>query len=189
MSSKLTSTLKNMVFSLGLISLVAGVLLSLTYVTTKPAIESGRQAKRIASLKAVLPAFDNDPIAQSYLNKEDPTTIFYPARLNGVDVGMAVQATSSQGFSGDVILITGFTPEGKITKISVLSQKETPGLGTKMTLPEFMNQFEGKSVEKPLAVKKDGGEIDAITAATISSRAAVDAVNRAAIALKKGVNP
>jgi len=178
-----------MVLSLGIISLTAAILLSLTYVTTKPAIEAGRQAKRISALKVVLPDFDNDPLAESFTRNDTPDAVFYPATKGGVTVGTAVQATSPQGFSGDVIIMSGFTPEGLIYKVSVLSQKETPGLGTKMTLPDFLNQFEGKDTGDGLKVKKDGGSVDALTAATISSRAAVDAINRAAQALKKGNQP
>jgi len=83
--------------------------------------------------------------------------------------------------------MTGFSPDGKIFNISVLAHKETPGLGTKMSEPAFKNQFNDKNPsEFALKVKKDGGPVDAITAATISSRAFCDAVQRAYNTLEKG---
>jgi len=83
--------------------------------------------------------------------------------------------------------MAGFMPDGTIAGISVLDHKETPGLGTKMTEPGFKGQFTGKNPgEFMLKVKKDGGQVDAITAATISSRAFCDAVQRAYNTLQKG---
>jgi electron transport complex protein RnfG len=105
---------------------------------------------------------------------------FYPATENGKNVGVAVKTFSKNGYGGRIDLMVGFTPEGKINKISVLDQKETPGLGTKMTDSVFKNQFDGVNPEQfKLKVKKDGGDVDAITAATISSRAFCDAVEKA----------
>ncbi len=83
--------------------------------------------------------------------------------------------------------MAGFKPDGTIINITVLEHKETPGLGTKMTEPSFKDQFMDKNpVEYELKVKKDGGPVDAITAATISSRAYCDAVQRAYNTLKNG---
>ena len=76
--------------------------------------------------------------------------------------------------------MVGFNTNGDIVSISVLSHSETPGLGAKMTEPSFVSQFEGKNPASfKLAVKKDGGDIDAITASTITSRAYADAVQKA----------
>ena len=75
--------------------------------------------------------------------------------------------------------MVGFKPDGSITNVEVLEQKETPGLGTKMAT-DWKNQFVGKNPKNfVLKVGKDGGEIDAITASTITSRAFLDALNRA----------
>jgi len=86
------------------------------------------------------------------------------------------------GFSGRFDIMVGFDHEGNIFNTEVLSHQETPGLGDKMDKKksDFPLQFTGKNPEtNNLAVKKDGGEIDAITAATITSRAFSDAVNNA----------
>ena len=101
--------------------------------------------------------------------------------------GYAVQSMTKQGCGGVVRLMVGFTPEGEVVNVNVLEQTETPGLGTKMAdegnvlLASVKGQKleEKKLVNGKLAVKKDGGDVDALTAATISSRAYVDAVSRA----------
>jgi electron transport complex protein RnfG len=83
--------------------------------------------------------------------------------------------------------MAGFRPDGTIINISVLEQKETPGLGTKMAEPAFKDQFNDKNPDQfKLKVKKDGGQVDAITAATISSRAFCDAIQKAYNTLRKG---
>jgi electron transport complex protein RnfG len=104
--------------------------------------------------------------------------------------GVAVQTYTDDGFSGRFTLMVGFLPDGSISNIEVLEHKETPGLGTKMALPAFKDQFKGVKLSdlpgEKILVKKDGGQVDAITAATISSRAFCDAVNRAHAINKKG---
>jgi electron transport complex protein RnfG len=105
-------------------------------------------------------------------------------------VGTAIKTYTKNGFGGLVWLMVGFKTDGAINDISVLEQNETPGLGTKMTTAKFKNQFNDKNPEQyKLSVTKDGGDVDAITAATISSRAFCDAVNRAHKSFKnKGGN-
>ena len=103
-----------------------------------------------------------------------------------------MQAVTRQGFSGTVRLMVGFDTDGRVVNINVLEQTETPGLGTKMCdegnplLGSVKGQRleEKKLVDGKLAVRKDGGDVDALTAATISSRAYVDAINRAWMAYK-----
>src|SRR5690606_34719403 len=80
--------------------------------------------------------------------------------------------SSEKGFSGLVKIMVGFKPDGTIQNIAVLEQKETPGLGTKIKDESFLQQFRDKNPSTfNLKVKKDGGEVDALTGATISSRA------------------
>jgi electron transport complex protein RnfG len=111
----------------------------------------------------------------------------YPAKIDDTIIGYAINSYTLKGFSGNVSLMAGFKPDGTIINITVLEQKETPGLGTKMTEPEFKDQFNDKNPAVfQLKVKKDGGSVDAITAATISSRAFCDAVQRAYNTLEKG---
>jgi electron transport complex protein RnfG len=93
-----------------------------------------------------------------------------------------VETFTNQGFSGNFKLMVGFAPDGTIIDIAVIQHSETPGLGSKMEKgkSDFSLQFKGKNPATfKLAVKKDRGDVDAITASTITSRAYCDAVARA----------
>jgi electron transport complex protein RnfG len=118
----------------------------------------------------------------------------FPAKKGSNIVGIAIKSYSKKGFSGEVWVMVGFKPDGSIKNTSVLDHKETPGLGDKMqkSKSDWSNQFNGiipifnsDNSPKNIKVKKDGGQIDAITASTISSRAFCDAINRASIAFSK----
>ena len=183
MVKKKESTLINMVIVLFLITLAAG--LSLGYVndiTLEPKAKA-RLAKKMKALNVVLPQFDNDPISEARLMKweegKDSVEV-YPAYEDSVFVGAAVTGVSERGYSGWVKLMVGLAPDGKIINIAVLEQKETPGLGTKMKGEKFLRQFREKDPSSfDLKVKKDGGEVDALAGATISTRAFSEATQQA----------
>lgn len=187
--AKTESTFKNMVISLTLISLVASACLGFVYEMTKEPIELANLNKKLDAIKQVVPEFTNNPNDEMYklpTGAGDSLDI-YPAKIDNEVVGYAVNTYTSMGFSGNISLMAGFKPDGTIINITVLEQKETPGLGTKIAEPAFKDQFKDKNPgEFELKVKKDGGPVDAITAATISSRAFCDAVQRAYNALQKG---
>ena len=178
------SNLKNMVLSLFVITLVSSATLGFMYEVTKGPRADAESNKLQLAVKKVLPAYTNNPVAEKYTlpnpDGEGAELVCYPAINNDKPVGVAIETWTMNGFSGLVRLMVGFTQEGKIIEVVVLEQKETPGLGTKMNDPSFKDQFKGliPGGEK-FKVKKDGGDIDAITAATISSRAFIDALNRA----------
>jgi electron transport complex protein RnfG len=187
--AKAESTFKNMVLSLTLISLVSSALLGFVYEFTKGPIELSNLNKKLNAIKQVVPEFTNNPNDEMYRlpTGEGDSLEIYPAKKDNTIVGYAVNTYTSKGFSGNISLMAGFKPDGTIISITVLDQKETPGLGTKMTESEFKDQFNDKNPsEFKLKVKKDGGHVDAITAATISSRAFCDAVQRAYNTLQKG---
>ena len=187
--AKTESTFKNMVLSLTLISLGASACLGYVYQITKAPIELSVLNKKISAIKQVVPEFNNNPDAEMYKlpTGEGDSLEIYPAKKDSIIVGYAVNTNTKKGFSGNINLMAGFKPDGTIINITVLDQKETPGLGTKMTEPEFKDQFNDKNPSQfSLKVKKDGGPVDAITAATISSRAFCDAVQRAYNTLQKG---
>lgn len=187
--AKTESTFKNMVLSLTLISLVSSALLGFVYEFTKGPIELSNLNKKLNAIKQVVPEFTNNPNDEMYRlpTGEGDSLEIYPAKKDNTIVGYAVNTYTSKGFSGNISLMAGFKPDGTIISITVLDQKETPGLGTKMTESEFKDQFKDKNPsEFKLKVKKDGGHVDAITAATISSRAFCDAVQRAYNTLQKG---
>jgi electron transport complex protein RnfG len=105
---------------------------------------------------------------------------FFPARKGDEQIGVAIKTKSSKGYSGDIFIMVGFNMQGEIQNVVVIEHKETPGLGSKMTSPSFVNQFLGKNPDAVnLKVKKDGGAIDAISGATISSRAYAQAIQLA----------
>lgn len=188
--AKKESTFKNMTIALFVITAVAGLALSAVYSVTKEPIAISQKAKINNAIKMVVPEFET--ISDTVLMPDDgKDSIRIHRLLKGTEKsGVAVQTYTDNGFSGRFTLMVGFTPDGAISNIEVLEHKETPGLGTKMALPAFKDQFKGlKLSELPgeqLKVKKDGGSVDAITAATISSRAFCDAVNRAYETNKKG---
>jgi Na+-translocating ferredoxin:NAD+ oxidoreductase subunit G len=187
--AKTESTFKNMVLSLTLISLGASACLGFVYQMTKGPIELSVLNKKLDAIKKVVPEFNNNPNDEMYKlpTGEGDSLDIYPAKKDNLLVGYAVNTYTKKGFSGNISLMAGFKPDGTVVSITVLEQKETPGLGTKMTEPQFKDQFNDKNpADYKLKVKKDGGQVDAITAATISSRAFCDAVQRAYITLQKG---
>ncbi len=188
--ANIESNFKNMVLTLLIITLIASAALGLVYQVTKEPIAQAQQAKINNAIKAVLPEFDNQPASAAYTRKvDDGEVILYPATRNGQPVGVAIKTFTKKGFAGLIELMVGFLPDGSIYKVEVISHKETPGLGDKIEPKKsnFSTQFEGKNPETfKLMVKKDGGDVNAITASTISSRAYCDALNRAYQALKKG---
>ena len=138
----------------------------------------------------MLPAFDVTTTEE--LTIDDMPITVYTATAGGSVSGYAVQSMTKQGFGGVVRLMVGFTPEGEVVNVNVLEQTETPGLGTKMADEGnvLLASVKGRKLESKklvdgkLAVTEDGGDVDALTAATISSRAYVDAINRAWMAYK-----
>jgi len=187
--AKTESTFKNMVLSLTLISIGASACLGFVYQMTKAPIELSILNKKLEAIKQVVPEFDNNPDDEMYrLATTDGDSLdVYPAKKGADTVGFAVLTYTKKGFSGNINMMAGFKTDGTIVNITVLDHKETPGLGTKMTEPEFKDQFKEKNPgDFALKVKKDGGPVDAITAATISSRAFCDAVDRAYKTLQKG---
>ncbi len=152
---KLQSSFKNMVLSLVIISVVAAGALAGVYILTLEAINAQKLAKQEAAKQAV---------------------------LAGHEDGVAIE-TAVDGFGGQFRVMVGFDPEGNILGYEILEHQETPGLGSHM-------EHWFKNADKPnqniigrkagqLTVSKDGGDVDAITAATISSRAFLKAVNQA----------
>ena len=165
------------------ITLVASTLLGGVYVLTYEAIEAAKREEVNAAIGAVTPAFDNTPSEEKVMIEvEGKSVTVYPCCKAGLPVGYAVEAATTKGFSGPIVLMVGFLPDGAIYGATVVSHTETPGLGDKMEQKKssFSLQFKGKNpAHFKLAVKKDGGDVDAITASTISSRAYCDAVELA----------
>ena len=174
-------TLINMFVALFVICVVSGGVLGVVYNATKEPIAAADTAKKTAAIENVLPEFKELKETKVKSAMEDIDIPFYLAYdTDSTFIGAAVETFTNKGFSGNISLMVGILADGTINNISVLQHAETPGLGSKMSEPSFKDQFNNKNATSfNFSVKKDGGDVDAITAATISSRAFCDAVNRA----------
>ena len=174
-------TLLNMFVALFVICVVSGGVLGIVYNATKDPIAAAEKAKKTEAIKNVLPEFKELKDINVKSAMEDVELPFHLAYDNdGNFIGAAVETFTNKGFSGNISLMVGILKDGTVNNISVLQHAETPGLGSKMSEPSFKDQFNNKHADSfNFNVKKDGGNVDAITAATISSRAFCDAVNRA----------
>ena len=181
--AKKESTLVNMVIALFVITFVAAASLGGVYEITKEPIAAARLAKKNSAISQVIPEFTNNPGDEEYKIPVDGDTLyFYPGRNGDQLVGTAIESFTVMGFTGEIKVMIGLLPDGTINDVAVLEHAETPGLGDKMERKksDWSLQFQGKNpAEFKIAVTKDGGDIDAITASTISSRAFCDAVERA----------
>lgn len=183
------SNFGNMILTLLMVAAVAGLALGGVYVVTKEPIAKAKEAKLNRALRQVLPDFDSTQIQQLEPEEGSEPLTFYSAYKEGEVVGTAVETYTNKGYSGRIDVMVGFDKDMTILNTAVLKHAETPGLGDKMSKEksDWSDQFKNKNPEDfDLAVTKDGGDVDAITAATISSRAFCDAVERAYETYKKG---
>lgn len=184
--AKLKSSLLNMFLSLTIICIVAAAILAFVNKQTTPLIAASKKEKLENAIKDVVPGFDNSPLDEAFkiAVSGGDSLLLYPARKGNELIGVAVESISMKGFSGEIKIIVGLTPAGEVIDYAVLQHAETPGLGDKMD-PWFKTDKNNQNIigrnlsESLLSVSKDGGDVDAITAATISSRAFLDAVNKA----------
>jgi len=181
--SRKKDTFLNMVISLFVITIIAGFALGFVNDLTVGPIAKAKLERKINALKLVLPKFDNNPVADVLKIKSEKlkdSIELFPAYLKNNLVGAAIIGVTDKGFSGIIKIMVGFKPNGDIQNIVVLEQKETPGLGTKIKDEKFLKQFRNKNPSSfNVKVTKDGGEIDALTGATITSRAFGDALQMA----------
>ena len=179
------STLVNMVLSLGIITIIAAAALAGVYTLTEEPIAQAKAQKQKDAIGQVLPGidFNNNPAdeaVEATINGE--TVTLFPARKDGQLVGAAVESHDNNGFSGLITVMYGFNTDGDITGYAVMQHAETPGLGSKMDewFCDPAHTIVGLNAKTSnLTVSKDGGDVDAITAATISSRAFLRALTLA----------
>ena len=180
---KLESSLKNMLLVLTGVTVVSVALLAWVNELTKEPIAQANAKALSDAVSLVVPDFDNNPIAEKKIQEVNGVQYaVYPATKSGEYIGAAVEA-SAMGFGGDLKVLVGFDAEGNILNYSLLSHAETPGLGSKADTwfkkgnkGDITGMNPGKAA---LTVSKDGGQVDAITASTITSRAFLSAVNAA----------
>lgn len=160
-----------LVFSLTVISGVCAAVLAHVSALTKEPIEKMGVERRKSAVKAVMPA--------SVEKIESSGDVFVGRDASGVVSGYAAEGVDAGGYGGDIKLMVGFGADRKsVVRYITLFAAETPGLGMKLNSPEFSGQFSGKDGSS-LKVSKEGGEIEAITAATITSSAVCRAVENA----------
>ena len=189
---KLESSLTNMVLVLtGVAVVMGGVLAGVNHLTEGP-IAQQKEKALADGIKTVMVCSDltvskTDEVKQNDAKGKELTyTIYQVKDAQGQDLGAAVESTT-MGFGGDLKVLVGFDPEGKVLGYTLLEHAETPGLGAKADKWFQKGQkgdIIGKSPSEPLTVSKDGGQVDAITASTITSRAFLLAVNNAYNAYK-----
>lgn len=189
--AKRESTFANMVLTLLMVTVVAGFTLSMIYNVTKEPIEQGRYERKQAAISFVVPEFDE--LRTKFFMPPDArdSLEFNFAYKDGELVGIAVQTYTTMGFSGYISAMVGFYPDGRIYDVVHLQHAETPGLGDKIQKDksDWSDQFRNfDPTTKKLKVKQDQGDVDGITAATITARAYCDAINRAYITLKDNLD-
>ena len=181
--AKPASNFKFMVLTLLVITLIASAAVGGVYILTQDPIAASAQKKQTEAIKAVLPTFEK--LGQEYSLKpsdsEEPLLCFPALNKDGNVEAIAVKAYTNKGFSGHISFMIGYKTDGSITGFSVLQTAETPGLGSKIPTwfgKDGKGDVIGMNPKKDnMTVSKDGGDVDAITAATISSRAFLDAVS------------
>lgn len=183
---------QNMVGTLFLVTFFAAAALGFVYDMTKDAIEMAKMKAQSEAIEKVLPRFDE--LGETYkvpAETGEDTLVIFPAYQNDELVGYAVKTYTNSGFSGYISIMAGINQSGNFSGYEVLEHAETPGLGSKMN--EWFRSTEnphqnviGKNPDSHnFEVTKDGGDIDAITASTITSRAFLDALRRAYNAYKE----
>ncbi len=179
---------------LGAFAIASTAVVTLTYIATKPAIEHNKQQKLMTTLGQVISENDYDntlyldcaQIKEDYLNHASVTKV-YRAKSGDKPVAVVLQSTAPDGYSGNIEILSAIYIDGTIAGVRVIEHKETPGLGDKVEIrrSDWITSFDGKRPtsikDTSWAVKKDGGQFDAFTGATITPRAVVNAVKRASL--------
>jgi electron transport complex protein RnfG len=170
---------------LTLIAACAGLILSVVEGVTRAPIAEQHRLETLRALEAVLPPADNAPDQDTVTlvvgkdKKGKPVSrTFYRGREGGKLTGVAFRTIAPDGYGGPIDIMVGVDPHGVVSGVEILSNSETPGLGARITEGWFKAQFKGKGLDNAdWRVKKDGGQFDQITGATISPRAVVKAIH------------
>jgi electron transport complex protein RnfG len=174
-------------------ALVSAALIAATYQLTAERIAANQRAAERDKLHSILApdAYDNDLIADSIevtapdrLGSPEPLTV-YRARRNGDPVAAILTVVAPDGYNGPIRLLVGIHRSGRVIGVRVLEHNETPGLGDGIEndKTDWLKAFHGKDLDDPAvqdwAVRQDGGAYDALSGATVTSRAVVNAIRRA----------
>ena len=177
-----------LILVLTLICFIAALALYQVNEFTKEPIALAYKEEKLKAIRNVLPKYDNMPDTENkgkieiVIGVDDDgnnlTKDYYVATMGDEVVGVAFEGVSSEGYGGDIVVMIGVEPDGTIHGIEIIRHAETPGLGSKIAEEPFLSIFPGRNLENTKwGVKKDGGDIDQITGATISPRAVVFAID------------
>ncbi|MCB9359132.1 RnfABCDGE type electron transport complex subunit G [Candidatus Woesearchaeota archaeon] len=164
---------------LTLVCIITAALLAGTYMLTKDKIASQSENALTESLKEIIPDADK------FIEETSGDTSYFIAIKDNIEAGYATTG-EAQGYGGIIKTLVGVDLEGNILGVRILEQSETPGLGDKAKNPGFYNQFNNQK-KNSIRLSKEGGSIDAITGATITSRAVIASVNDALATLSDAV--
>jgi len=190
--TNLITSIRNSALSLGVFAVVTAAAISLTYVAGHDAIAANKAAAKAKALEAVM---SPDLYDQSLLSAPftlhnaqalnvPANTLAYTALLQSRPMGMVLPVVAKDGYSGDISILVGLNQAGVIQGVRVIEHKETPGLGDKVEhrkspwIDDFIGHSLSNTAPQAWAVKKDGGEFDGFTGATITPRAVVNAVHQ-----------
>lgn len=181
---------------LGFVALICTAVSSGIYFLTKEKIEQAVAEQQRKLLAEVIPSeyFDNDLLNNCRISQHKEIDKICIGKKNQKTSVYALEATAPDGYSGNIRLFIGMTPQGEILGVRVLEHKETPGLGDKIEtrinnwILSFNNQKITRENLHDWAVKKDGGKFDQFAGATITPRAVVNQVKRSALALLDSLN-
>lgn len=191
----LGQSIRQNMIGLGIFAVVTAGLIALTQLETRERIEDNiKEAKSRALNEIITPDMHDNELLEDTVIVTDPKLVIdegaqeaYIARRNGQAVAVILPTIAPDGYTGKIRSIVGVLKDGTVAGVRVLTHQETPGLGDKIELKKsgWIRQFAGKSLQAPAnhywAVKKDGGEFDQLTGATITPRAVVKSVHRALI--------
>lgn len=164
----------HLILILTIICAVSSALLAAVYNMTKDPIAASLELRTAGAVVKVMPEGVSQP-EKKVVGDET----FFVSKKDGKIAAVAVEGRSANGYGGAITLMVGLGTDGKLVNYQTLSASETPGLGTKIADDSFLGPIRGRPLKTDWRVKKDGGEVDAITAATISSRAALECIRDA----------
>jgi len=177
-SSQVSGILKAMIA----VAFIAAACVGVIYHVTKKPIQEAQNKLIAESIKEVISSeFNNNPFEEKITLKQGKERFtLYPARQEGYVTAIAMKSFSNKGYGGRLDVLVSFLLDGTIGNFKVIKHQETPGLGSKVNDESFKKGIIGKNpTSENFKVKQDGGEIDAITGATITSRALIDAIQKA----------
>jgi len=168
-----------MVIALFVVAVIAAAVTGLTNMFTREPIANAQKAALHNALQQVLPAHTNDPQMEKVTVND--TTIYPAKKANGQLTGLAWEVTAPDGYSGSIRILVGLRPDASVQAIRIIYHRETPGLGDGIVKNnDWLASFTGHGLDsRTWKVKKDGGDFDQFTGATITPRAVVKAVKGA----------